>query len=249
MEKDNELKGIGNSLDFGARMYDSRLGRWLSVDPFRAKYPALSPYSFAANSPIIFIDHAGETIRLYSKRGTEGGQRVLIATISEGSVCYETKDMALRQQLHYYTYSKEYLKMTSFDELEASKTTFDITLIEAESIHDIGYSPNNPKIAVDGKTGETVPVFKAQYGGDTEWDPEYGGIDEQGNIHSPALMLGHETLHMRNANADLKDFINHRKTYLQVEEGFGTKIETGENVYNAEELRVIEEMNEVSKKT
>ena len=26
-ENDDEIKGVGNSLDFGARMYDSRLGR------------------------------------------------------------------------------------------------------------------------------------------------------------------------------------------------------------------------------
>jgi RHS repeat-associated protein len=33
MEKDDEVKGSGNSLDFGSRIYDARTGRWLSVDP------------------------------------------------------------------------------------------------------------------------------------------------------------------------------------------------------------------------
>ncbi len=33
-EKDDEVKGEGNSLDFGARMYDSRLGRFLSIDKY-----------------------------------------------------------------------------------------------------------------------------------------------------------------------------------------------------------------------
>jgi RHS repeat-associated protein len=37
-EKDDEVKVEGNSLDFGARIYDSRLGRWLSLDPLQAKY-------------------------------------------------------------------------------------------------------------------------------------------------------------------------------------------------------------------
>ncbi len=59
-ENDNEVKGEGNSLDFGARIYDSRLGRWLSVDPLAAKYPDESPYSFAGNSPIVIIDPNGK---------------------------------------------------------------------------------------------------------------------------------------------------------------------------------------------
>ncbi len=59
-ENDNEVKGIGNSLDFGARVYDSRLGRWLACDPKFSKFPSLSPYSYAVNSPILYVDYAGE---------------------------------------------------------------------------------------------------------------------------------------------------------------------------------------------
>ena len=58
-EKDNEAKGIGNSLDFGARIYDSRLGRFLSLDPLMANFPAWSPYVFAMDNPIRWIDENG----------------------------------------------------------------------------------------------------------------------------------------------------------------------------------------------
>lgn len=63
MEKDDEMHGsTGTSLDFGARIYDPRVARWLGMDPFSKEYPGLSPYSFAANMPVIAIDRDGKKI-------------------------------------------------------------------------------------------------------------------------------------------------------------------------------------------
>ncbi len=62
MERDEEVKGAGNSYDFGARMQDPRLGRWLSIDPLAAKYPAFSPYNFALNTPIWAMDPDGRIV-------------------------------------------------------------------------------------------------------------------------------------------------------------------------------------------
>jgi RHS repeat-associated protein len=61
-ENDDEVYGEGNSLDFGARVYDSRLGRWLSLDPLQVKYPSLSAYNFAGNTPIQAVDPDGKLI-------------------------------------------------------------------------------------------------------------------------------------------------------------------------------------------
>jgi len=58
--KDDELKGSGNSYDFGARIYDPRTGRFLSLDPRMSSFPFMSAYCFAANSPLRFIDVDGE---------------------------------------------------------------------------------------------------------------------------------------------------------------------------------------------
>lgn len=60
MELDNEIKGTGNSYDFGARIYDSRVGRWLSLDPLANKYPNQTPYHFTGNNPILFVDYDGK---------------------------------------------------------------------------------------------------------------------------------------------------------------------------------------------
>src|SRR5690554_1563815 len=62
MLKDDEVKGEGNSYDFGARMYDPRVMRWLSRDPAARVYSNLSPYSFVANNPMIFVDPSGNII-------------------------------------------------------------------------------------------------------------------------------------------------------------------------------------------
>jgi RHS repeat-associated protein len=59
MEKDNEVKGEGNSYDFGARMLDSRIGRWLSNDALEAKYPNINPYNSNDNNPLFFADKDG----------------------------------------------------------------------------------------------------------------------------------------------------------------------------------------------
>jgi len=61
-QKDNEIAGTGNSLDFGARMYDSRIARWTSLDMLKHKYPDVSAYSYGLNSPIRYKDEGGKWI-------------------------------------------------------------------------------------------------------------------------------------------------------------------------------------------
>ena len=58
-ENDNEVKGEGNQQDYGMRIYDPRLGRFLSQDPVTGEYPELTPYQFASNTPIRAIDLDG----------------------------------------------------------------------------------------------------------------------------------------------------------------------------------------------
>ncbi len=58
-ENDNEVKGDGNQQDYGARMYDPRLKKFLSVDPLTKNYPWYTPYQFAGNKVINSIDLDG----------------------------------------------------------------------------------------------------------------------------------------------------------------------------------------------
>jgi len=53
-------------------MLDSRLGKWLSVDPLASEFAGTSPYEFCLNNPVILIDPDGmkpeEPVILLSKR-------------------------------------------------------------------------------------------------------------------------------------------------------------------------------------
>ncbi|MFL5763549.1 MAG: RHS repeat-associated core domain-containing protein [Bacteroidia bacterium] len=72
-EKDFEIKGDGNSLDYGERIYDPRLAKFLSIDPLSKDYPFLTPYQFASNSPIAGIDIDGLEF-YYAANGSLIGQ-------------------------------------------------------------------------------------------------------------------------------------------------------------------------------
>ena len=60
--KENDANGeFGSQLiqDYGFRMYNPAIGKFLSVDPLSPDYPWYSPYQFAGNMPIWAIDLDG----------------------------------------------------------------------------------------------------------------------------------------------------------------------------------------------
>jgi len=46
--------------DYGMRIYDARIAKFLSVDPITKKYPELTPYQFASNTPLRCTDLDGK---------------------------------------------------------------------------------------------------------------------------------------------------------------------------------------------
>jgi len=58
-EKDDEVKGEGNSYNYKYRMHDPRIGRFFAVDPLASKYPYLTPYQFSSNTPIMAVELEG----------------------------------------------------------------------------------------------------------------------------------------------------------------------------------------------
>lgn len=112
-EKDDEVKGEGNQQDYGMRIYDPRLGRFLSPDPlivYGKKYPELSTYQFASNTPIVAIDIDGlEMYNVMIYHGDDGNiTRIAIVhytkdnTLTDlGLTCLNTKTRAFEENTKY----------------------------------------------------------------------------------------------------------------------------------------------------
>jgi RHS repeat-associated protein len=98
-ENDNDVKGVeGGQQDYGLRIYDPRIGKFLSVDPLTDDYPSWSPYPFAMNRPIDGIDldggewkpvmggEDGKTITDYTWVGFNKDGSAPEGTVSKGSI-------------------------------------------------------------------------------------------------------------------------------------------------------------------
>jgi RHS repeat-associated protein len=109
-EEDDEVKGDGNSLDYKNRIYDPRVGRFLSVDPIADEYPQLAPYQFASNQPIESIDMDGmERWDYRAAKGDDG--KAKLTFVSEGpkrgpggrilGIRYEGREIPLHTRIEY----------------------------------------------------------------------------------------------------------------------------------------------------
>lgn len=79
-ENDNEVKGEGNQQDYGMRIYDPRLGKFLSVDPLAQSFPWNSPYSFAEGDVMRSIDLDGAEKQIVTIKLFYDHNKVVVST-------------------------------------------------------------------------------------------------------------------------------------------------------------------------
>lgn len=68
------MKGEGGQQDYGMRIYDPRLGRFLSIYPLARSYPWYTSYQFIGNMPIVAIDLDGSEEQIVSAKLANSAQ-------------------------------------------------------------------------------------------------------------------------------------------------------------------------------
>ena len=159
-ENDNEVKGTGNQQDYGMRIYDARLGRFLSVDPLMRKYPEISPYAFSINSPLMFKDADGRDAIVSIKRDEKGGGTITISTTVYviGKVTEENVEGMNNKSLEIYGKGGKYtdkdgnnwtIKIdVSYKQAEGFENSFEF-FTNKEATKDFKYGGDNVMIISD----------------------------------------------------------------------------------------------------
>ncbi|OYT10922.1 MAG: hypothetical protein B6I18_06440, partial [Bacteroidetes bacterium 4572_112] len=81
-EKDEQgMGGGGSTYDYGFRIYNPQIAKFLSVDPLTASYPWYTPYQFAGNKPIWAIDIDGLEEYIYKYKLDDELNATLISKV------------------------------------------------------------------------------------------------------------------------------------------------------------------------
>jgi len=221
-ENDKEVVGTGSGTqDYGARIYNPTLGKFLSVDPFVDKFPALSPYAFASNTPIMAIDRDGKYIFIVTKPENGDGKPIIkrataadLKNVPGFEGLYKTKSG--RKLLNKYMNSEKRDLYLTVKDIKGTKSGGDtwgqaidpkVTKALTDKKGEFNPSEKIDELRGNGNGGAPYGLYEIEKNfrnfsgvpireGTTESalivvDPQYGLTDEQ-----KVETAGHETLHI-----------------------------------------------------
>ena len=128
-EKDDEIKGNGNSINYKFRMYDPRVGRFLSLDPLAPEYPHNSPFAFSENRVTDGIELEGAEYLWKDEALVEMRNGNLFLKKENFTGAFNKR---FNHQTIYYTDSQGILNMTSNEMIASNDQMFNISKMTEE---------------------------------------------------------------------------------------------------------------------
>ena len=153
--------------NYSARMYDPIVGRFTTMDPLCEKYYSISPYAYAGNNPVRFVDPTGKDILVW----------------------YRDKDYNWQSWTFNGTNQEEGLKLNNqFVTNFLTAYGYDIENGGGESLYEL--ANNRDKIIQLQHGANNYHEESVVY-----WNPDWADKVPGGYVESPATILEHEMAH------------------------------------------------------
>ena len=197
-----ELQEETNYYDYGWRQYDPAIGRFTTQDRFAEKYYSMSPYQYAANNPINYVDVNGDSIWFTQQYNDEGTLTGVTMHVTGKVINVSGKEVDLDAATsEIAAYLEKTFKGKMSDGVSFS-TSVELSAVESmdgvgKSDHVFALADMIPKGNADG-TSDYVGGAANRQGGKVSFvDADYfrGAYDK--NIGSSGEnTAGHETGHL-----------------------------------------------------
>jgi RHS repeat-associated protein len=145
-------------LDYGARMYDAQIGRFFTQDRFAEKYFKYSPFGYAVNNPIRYIDINGDSVSVnYVREGGKNGRDLYEIKVTGKIIDNTTKGLSDKKLNKITKQITKQVQKSFSGKGKTSEFKAIASLTVAKSEEDINRSDHVVRIVDDIATKTGVP--------------------------------------------------------------------------------------------